>query len=76
VSWQLSGLLSMSRDSPSLPFDANELLAGEKVFHDRATVLKRLGVFHEPENFVGRVVTAPTHPVTMGRIALRMPREY
>src|SRR5215469_6191353 len=30
-------------------FDADDRLAGEKIYYDRATVLRQLGVFHEPE---------------------------
>jgi steroid delta-isomerase-like uncharacterized protein len=49
-------------------FDANDRLAGEKIYYDRATVLRQLGVFHEPERVAGRVATVLTHPLTMARI--------
>ena len=29
-------------------FDADDKLAGEKIYYDRGTVLRQLGVFHEP----------------------------
>src|SRR5581483_11003030 len=29
-------------------FDADDNLAGEKIYYDRGTVLRQLGVFHEP----------------------------
>jgi predicted ester cyclase len=48
-------------------FDENDRLAGEKIYYDRATVLRQLGVFHEPGRLAGRVATV-THPVTMARI--------
>ena len=53
-------------------FDADDRLAGEKIYYDRATVLRQLGVFHEPETLVGRVVTLATHPVTVARALVRM----
>jgi steroid delta-isomerase-like uncharacterized protein len=52
-------------------FDENDRLAGEKIYYDRATVLRQLGVFHEPERLRGRVTTALAHPITMARIAGR-----
>jgi len=48
-------------------FDAENRLAGERIYYDRATVLHQLGVFHEPSTGLGRVLTAVTHPVTMVR---------
>jgi steroid delta-isomerase-like uncharacterized protein len=42
-------------------------LAGEKIYYDRATVLRQVGVFHEPDTRPGRILTALTHPVTMVR---------
>lgn len=52
-------------------FDRENRLAGEKIYYDRATVLQQLGVFHEPESLRGRIATALTHPITMGRIFAR-----
>jgi len=49
-------------------FDDDDRLAGERIYYDRATVLRQLGVFHEPERLLGRIVTALTHPLTMARI--------
>jgi predicted ester cyclase len=34
-------------------FDENDRLAGEKIYYDRATVLRQLGVFHEPGRLAG-----------------------
>jgi steroid delta-isomerase-like uncharacterized protein len=50
-------------------FDKNDRLAGERIYYDRAEVLKQLGVFFEPQSILGQLVTALTHPVTMARIA-------
>ncbi|HXU71758.1 MAG TPA: ester cyclase [Polyangia bacterium] len=48
-------------------FDADDRLNGEKIYYDRATVLRQIGMFHEPFSGVGSVVTPLTHPVTMAR---------
>lgn len=52
-------------------FDQDNRLAGEKIYYDRATVLRQLGVFHEPESLAGRIATVLTHPITVGRIVAR-----
>jgi steroid delta-isomerase-like uncharacterized protein len=52
-------------------FDKGDQIAGEKIYYDRATVLRQLGVFHEPQSLLGRITTALTHPVTMTRIVAR-----
>lgn len=35
-------------------------------------LLRQLGMFHEPDTFIGRVLGALTHPLTMARIVVRM----
>jgi steroid delta-isomerase-like uncharacterized protein len=52
-------------------FDADERLAGEKIYYDRATVLRQLGVFREPDSAAGRVATVLSHPLTMAGIFAR-----
>ena len=52
-------------------FDANDRLAGERIYYDRAMVLSQLGLFHEPLRGLGRLVTAFSHPVTIARAYLR-----
>lgn len=52
-------------------FDADDRLAGERIYYDRGSVLGQLGLFHEPLKGLGRVVTALTHPVTIMRAYLR-----
>jgi steroid delta-isomerase-like uncharacterized protein len=49
-------------------FDDQNRLAGEKIYYDRATVLRQLGVFHEPDRFWGRVNALVMHPGTMAQI--------
>lgn len=48
-------------------FDDRDQLAGERIYYDRATVLRQLGVFHEPETLLGRIGILATHPVTVAR---------
>ena len=52
-------------------FDAEDRLAGEKIYYDRATVLRQLGVFHEPQSVLGQICTVATHPVTMAQALVR-----
>ena len=52
-------------------FDADDRLAGERIYYDRATVLQQLGVFHDPQSLVGKLETAVMHPVTLTRALLR-----
>ncbi|MGC2471035.1 MAG: ester cyclase [Pseudolabrys sp.] len=53
-------------------FDENDRLEGEKVYYDRATVLRQLGVFHEPTGFWGRINAVVMHPATMALVVRRM----
>jgi steroid delta-isomerase-like uncharacterized protein len=53
-------------------FDARNRIAGEKIYYDRATVLRQLGVFHEPESLPGQITTVLIHPLTMARVIARM----
>jgi steroid delta-isomerase-like uncharacterized protein len=53
-------------------FDARNRIAGEKIYYDRATLLRQLGVFHEPESLPGQITTVLTHPLTMARVIARM----
>jgi steroid delta-isomerase-like uncharacterized protein len=48
-------------------FDDNDHLAGERIYYDRATVLRQLGVFHEPQTLLGRIGVLATHPLTIAR---------
>ncbi len=52
-------------------FDENDRLAGERIYYDRGTVLRQLGVFHEPESAVGQISILATHPVTIARAVVR-----
>ena len=52
-------------------FDDEDRLAGEKIYYDRATVLRQLGMFHEPDSATGRITAVLTHPLTMAQIVGR-----
>lgn len=49
-------------------FGEDDRLAGEKIYYDRATVLRQLGVFHEPTRLPGRIETVLMHPLTIARM--------
>ncbi len=46
-------------------FDSEDRILGEKIYYDRATVLRQLGVFREPTSIAGRLLTAINHPMTI-----------
>jgi steroid delta-isomerase-like uncharacterized protein len=52
-------------------FDADDRLAGERIYYDRATVLHQVGVFHDPQSAIGKLSTLMTHPVTIARAVAR-----
>jgi steroid delta-isomerase-like uncharacterized protein len=52
-------------------FDSGDRLAGERSYYDRASVLRQLGVFHEPQSALGRLGILVTHPVTIARALVR-----
>ena len=52
-------------------FDADDRLAGEKIYYDRGTVLRQLGIFHEPQSLLGQLSILLTHPLTLARALAR-----
>jgi steroid delta-isomerase-like uncharacterized protein len=52
-------------------FDAHDRLAGEKIYYDRGTVLRQLGVFYEPQTVLGQISILATHPFTIARAFAR-----
>jgi len=54
-------------------FDAADRLAGERIYYDRAAVLHQLGFFHEPQDGLGRIITALSHPLSTARAYLVRP---
>ena len=52
-------------------FDSDDRLAGEKIYYDRGTVLRQLGVFREPQSALGQISILATHPATIARAFAR-----
>jgi len=52
-------------------FDGDDRLAGEKIYYDRGTVLRQLGLFHEPQSVLGQLSILATHPTTVVRAFAR-----
>jgi len=52
-------------------FDDDDRLAGERIYYDRATVLRQLGVFREPQTLVGRIGLFLNHPLTIAHALVR-----
>ncbi len=52
-------------------FDARDRIAGERIYYDRGTVMRQLGLFHEPDMWPGRLTIALSHPLTIAKALLR-----
>jgi steroid delta-isomerase-like uncharacterized protein len=50
-------------------FDEDRLVC-ERVYFDFTTILRQLGVAHDPASVAGRVATVLNHPLTVGRALL------
>jgi steroid delta-isomerase-like uncharacterized protein len=48
-----------------------EGLVCERVYFDAGTILRQLGIAHDPLTLRGRVATVVNHPVTIGRAVVR-----
>jgi len=60
-----NGFTMSSPSSNSIPatvFDDHDHLAAERICYDRGTVLRQLGVFHEPQTILGQISILATHP--------------
>ena len=59
-------------------FDARDMLAGERIYYDRASVLQQVGLYRDPDSLLGRIETLLAHPATITRAyarrLLRRPR--
>jgi steroid delta-isomerase-like uncharacterized protein len=49
----------------------HDRLVCERVYFDAATVLRQLGIAHDPLTLTGRVATVLNHPLTVGRALVR-----
>jgi steroid delta-isomerase-like uncharacterized protein len=47
-----------------------ERLVGERVYFDQSTILRQLGLAHDPSSLLGRLSLLLTHPVTIGKAIL------
>jgi steroid delta-isomerase-like uncharacterized protein len=52
-------------------FDDQDRLAGERIYYDRATLLRQLGVFCEPDGIRGRINALLAHPITLAKAFAR-----
>jgi steroid delta-isomerase-like uncharacterized protein len=53
---------------------ADDRIVCERPYFDSATILRQLGIAHDPLSLAGRVATVLNHPVTIGRALLRQRR--
>lgn len=51
-------------------FEEDRLVC-ERVYFDAATILRQLGIAHDPLTLRGRIATVLNHPVTIGRALVR-----
>jgi steroid delta-isomerase-like uncharacterized protein len=51
-------------------FEEDRLVC-ERVYFDSATILRQLGIAHDPLTLRGRLATLANHPVTIGRALVR-----
>jgi steroid delta-isomerase-like uncharacterized protein len=49
----------------------DERIVCERVYFDQTTILRQLGLAHDPQSLAGRVSTLVSHPLTVGRALLR-----
>ena len=56
-------------------FDDQERLAGERIYYDRTTVLRQLGIVSEPTSLRGRIGALVLHPVNVTAALLGVRRK-
>jgi steroid delta-isomerase-like uncharacterized protein len=54
-------------------FDGDGIVC-ERAYFDSATILRQLGIAHDPLSVTGRLATVVNHPVTIGRVLARQLR--
>ncbi len=52
-------------------FEGDDNLVCERVYFDSATILRQLGIAHDPLTVRGRVATVLNHPLTVGGAVVR-----
>jgi steroid delta-isomerase-like uncharacterized protein len=55
-------------------FDGERLVC-ERVYFDQSSILRQLGVAHDPSSLAGRVSTVLSHPVTIARALVKARRD-
>jgi steroid delta-isomerase-like uncharacterized protein len=55
------------------PFEGERMM-GERIFFDLGTALRQLGVARDPNSVAGKLTTALSHPITVGRALARSAR--
>jgi steroid delta-isomerase-like uncharacterized protein len=51
-------------------FDGDRI-TNERVYFDQATIMRQLGIAHDPDSLAGRATTLISHPLTIARALLR-----
>jgi steroid delta-isomerase-like uncharacterized protein len=59
-----------SRMTAFFVFEGDRIVC-ERVYFDQMTLLRQLGVAHDPTSLAGRVTTAFSHPLTIGKALAR-----
>ena len=49
----------------------DDRLVCERVYFDVGTIMRQLGIAHDPRSVIGRVATVANHPLTIGRGVVR-----
>jgi steroid delta-isomerase-like uncharacterized protein len=59
-----------ARMSSFFLFDGERIVC-ERVYFDQASIMRQLGVAHDPSSIAGRLTTLISHPLTIGRALLK-----
>jgi hypothetical protein len=51
-------------------FDGDRITC-ERVYFDQTTILRQLGIAHDPSSLAGRASIVVNHPLTIGRALLK-----
>jgi hypothetical protein len=51
--------------------DGTDRITCERVYFDQQSIMRQLGVAHDPRSVAGRATTLISHPVTIGRAVFR-----
>jgi steroid delta-isomerase-like uncharacterized protein len=54
-------------------FDGERIVC-ERVYFDQASILRQLGVAHDPSSLAGRISTLVSHPLTIGKALVKARR--